>query len=94
MKVLYVFCTFGLFICLLFSFERPAMAYVDPGSGLFMFQSVSSIGVAALFFLRRRIRMMFRRGPVRPLLRAGAERAQVYGAHAATASELNGKKAA
>lgn len=74
-RLLYVFLTLAFFVCLMFSFERPAMAYVDPGSGLFLFQTVSSMGVAALFFLRRRIRALF--GGIRtledPLLRSGAE---------------------
>jgi hypothetical protein len=60
-KVLYGVATLGLFVCLLLSFERPAMAYVDPGSGLFVFQSISSIGVGVLFFMRRRLRALFRR---------------------------------
>lgn len=61
MKLLYAVLTILFFVCLLFSFERPAMAYVDPGSGLFLFQSISSIAVGALFFLRRRIRSLFGR---------------------------------
>ena len=61
LKVLYVLATLSLFVCLFLSFERPAMAYIDPGSGLFVLQSISSIFVGALFFMRRRLRMLFRR---------------------------------
>lgn len=70
MKLLYLCVTFALFSCLFSTFERPALAYVDPGSGLFLFQSLSSIGVGAMFFLRRRIRTLLRRKPgIDPLLR-------------------------
>ncbi len=60
-KALYAVLTVLMCIFLLLSFERPAMAYIDPGSGLFALQSISSIGVGALFFMRRRLRKLFRR---------------------------------
>ncbi len=61
LKALYAVLTAVLCVCLLLSFERPAMAYVDPGSGLFVFQSLSSVGVGVLFFMRRRLRALFGR---------------------------------
>ena len=61
LKALYALVTVAFCVCLLLSFERPAMAYIDPGSGLFVFQSISSIGVGVLFFMRRRLRSLFRR---------------------------------
>lgn len=60
-KALYAVLTVLLCVCLLLSFERPAMAYIDPGSGLFALQSISSIGVGVLFFMRRRLRRLFGR---------------------------------
>jgi hypothetical protein len=40
-------------------FERPAYAYVDPGSGLLAVQAVGSALVATGWYLRRRIYMFF-----------------------------------
>ena len=37
---------------------RPAYAYVDPGSGLFMLQIVSSTFVGITFLIRKRIRQV------------------------------------
>jgi hypothetical protein len=50
-----------LFFILLFSaFERPAYAYVDPGSSLLVYQSLSAMAAATVFYLRRRIQSLFR----------------------------------
>jgi hypothetical protein len=38
---------------------RPAYAYVDPGSGLFAFQIVSTAIAGMVFLLRRRLREFF-----------------------------------
>jgi hypothetical protein len=43
--------------------ERPALAYVDPGSGLLALQTAASVVAGFAFYLRRRIRAFFRRGP-------------------------------
>ncbi|HLY41242.1 MAG TPA: hypothetical protein VKR52_08505 [Terracidiphilus sp.] len=40
---------------------RPAYAYVDPGSGLFLLQVVGSTLVGIPFLIRRRIRQVFER---------------------------------
>ncbi len=40
-------------------FERPAYAYVDPGSGLLAVQAVGSALVATGWYLRRKIYMFF-----------------------------------
>jgi O-antigen/teichoic acid export membrane protein len=42
-------------------FERPAYAYVDPGSGLLAIQAAGSALVAAGWYLRRKIYLLFRR---------------------------------
>lgn len=48
-------------ICVLVATEQRAMAmYVDPGSGLLALQSAASVMAAAAFFLRRKIRSMFK----------------------------------
>jgi len=46
-------------IALSFSFERQAHAYVDPGSGLLMFQGISAVFSGTLFYFRRRIKNLF-----------------------------------
>jgi hypothetical protein len=46
-------------VCLLLATERPAKAYVDPGSGLLALQSAASVVAAAAYFLRRRIVGLF-----------------------------------
>jgi hypothetical protein len=44
-----------------FSLEQQAHAYVDPGSGLVLFQSLSAIFTGALFYFRRRLKSLFTR---------------------------------
>lgn len=48
-------------VCLFISFERPAHAYVDPGSSLLIYQSVTAMVAGAAFYLRNRIKSLFRR---------------------------------
>jgi hypothetical protein len=52
-----------LFIALSFTFERQAHAYVDPGSGLLIFQGISAIFSGTLFYFRRRLKSLFGRAP-------------------------------
>lgn len=59
LKLKYLVVTSALFIALSFAFERPAYGYVDPGSSLLIFQSVSAMVTGALFFFRRRLKMLF-----------------------------------
>ena len=40
---------------------QPAHAYVDPGSGLLMFQSLSAAFAGALFYFRHRLKAVFTR---------------------------------
>jgi len=44
-------------LCLL---ERPAYAYVDPGSGLLAFQSLTAFITGGLFYFRQKIKRLFR----------------------------------
>jgi hypothetical protein len=52
---------------LLIAFERPAQAYVDPGSGFVFLQVAGSMCAGAIYYLRHRVRRLFtslRRTPV------------------------------
>jgi hypothetical protein len=60
-KLKYFAVTLMLLVALSFSFERQAHAYVDPGSGLLIFQGISAVVSGALIYFRRRIRNLFTR---------------------------------
>ena len=62
LKLKYLAVTAALFIALSFSFEKQAYAYVDPGSSLLFFQSASAVVTGALFYFRRRLKMLIGRG--------------------------------
>ena len=52
---------------LLVAFERPAQAYVDPGSGFVFLQVAGSVCAGAIYYLRHRVRRLFtslRKSPV------------------------------
>jgi hypothetical protein len=57
----YFAVTVLLFVALSCMFERQAHAYVDPGSGLLVFQGVSAVVSGALFYFRRRLKSLFSR---------------------------------
>ncbi|WP_158794449.1 hypothetical protein [Granulicella sp. L60] len=61
LKLKYLGSTLLLLIALSFAFERQAHAYVDPGSGLLIFQGVSAAISGALFYFRRSIKNLFTR---------------------------------
>jgi hypothetical protein len=61
LKLRYFAITAALFIALTFCFERPAYAYVDPGSSLLLFQSLSAIVTGTIFYFRRRLKALFTR---------------------------------
>ena len=58
--------TLMLLLALSFAFERQAHAYVDPGSGLLLFQGISAAISGALFYFRRRLKNLFVRNQKRP----------------------------
>jgi hypothetical protein len=60
-KLKYFTVTLMLLVALSFSFERQAHAYVDPGSGLLIFQGISAVVSGALIYFRRRIKGIFTR---------------------------------
>lgn len=59
----YFAITLMLLITLSFAFERQAHAYVDPGSGLLIFQGISAVFSGALFYFRRRLKNLFVKTP-------------------------------
>ena len=58
-KLKYYAITLMLLVALSFAFERQAHAYVDPGSGLLIFQGISAVVSGALIYFRRRIKSLF-----------------------------------
>ena len=52
-----LFCTINaiFLLCLGFCFERRAQAYVDPGSGLLVLQSLGAILSGVVFYFRRKL---------------------------------------
>jgi hypothetical protein len=59
----YFVVTLMLLIALSFAFERQAHAYVDPGSGLLIFQGISAAFSGVLFYFRRRLKNLFVKNP-------------------------------
>lgn len=45
---------------LLVAFERPAQAYVDPGSGFVFLQIAASMCAGAVYYLRHRVKRLLR----------------------------------
>lgn len=70
-KMKYFAVTAALFIALGFALERPAYAYVDPGSSLLVFQSLSALVTGALFYFRRRLKSLFSRSSSTSTQKAG-----------------------
>ena len=55
-----------LIATLMAAFERPARAYVDPGSGFVFLQVAGSMFAGAMFYLRHRVKRLLyslRRSP-------------------------------
>lgn len=62
MRLLRIFPLVLILVGAALLFERPAYAYVDPGSGLLAVQAAGSALVATGWFLRRKIYALFHRG--------------------------------
>lgn len=58
-KAVYYAVQAAWFFALLCSLARPAHAYVDPGSGLLLYQVGGSLFAGLLLLLRRRVRKLF-----------------------------------
>jgi hypothetical protein len=61
LKIAYFAVTCGLLVSLFFCFERPAYAYIDPGSGLFLLQGLGSVTLGVFYFFRRRLKALLDR---------------------------------
>ena len=62
-RLRYLVVTVLLIVALGFTFERKAYAYVDPGSGLLIFQGISAVVSGALLYFRRRLKGLFIKTP-------------------------------
>lgn len=58
-RLKYLVVTLMLMVALGVTFERRAYAYIDPGSGLLIFQSIGAIVSGTLFYFRRRLKAIF-----------------------------------
>ena len=61
MKILRILPLVLIFVGALLLSERPAYGYTDPGTGLLAVQAAGSALVAAGWYLRRRIYLLFHR---------------------------------
>jgi hypothetical protein len=61
-RTLLVLLGVAQFITLAISFQKPAYAYADPGSGLLFLQVAGSMAAGALFIVRSKLRKFFRFG--------------------------------
>ena len=60
-RLRYYVVTLMLFFALLTSSAPAAYAYVDPGSGLLAYQSITAFVTGLLFYFRRRLKLIFLR---------------------------------
>jgi FtsH-binding integral membrane protein len=60
-KSTYLLLTCALLFLLCTSFERQAHAYVDPGSSLLVFQTLSAAVTGVIFYLRKRLKNLLTR---------------------------------
>lgn len=68
-------------LALLFAFEKPAHAYVDPGSGLLAIQIAGSMVAGVAYYLRARIARLFSRSKGAEVAEAPAQDAHPAGKH-------------
>jgi hypothetical protein len=57
----YIAVTAALFFAVSFCLEQRAYAYIDPGTTLLLFQSISAMVTGALFYFRKRLKTRFTR---------------------------------
>lgn len=58
-KLTYLVVTAMLIAALGLTFEPKAYAYVDPGSGLLLFQGITAAVSGTLIYFRRRLKALF-----------------------------------
>lgn len=64
LKLKYFAVTCAMVFTLCIAFERRAYAYVDPGSGLLLLQSLGAMFTAVLFFFRKHLKSLLTRSKV------------------------------
>jgi hypothetical protein len=65
LKILYCAVSTLFFLSLAFTFEPSAHAYVDPGSGLLVLQSLGAIFSGGLFYFRKKLAKLLSRNKPR-----------------------------
>jgi hypothetical protein len=65
LRLKYFAVTCALALTLSVTFEGRAYAYVDPGSGLLLFQSLSAVFTGGLFYFRKRLKSLITRSKVK-----------------------------
>ena len=55
LRMLYMALNLALFVALACAFEKPAYAYVDPGSSMLLLQGFGAFVTGVLFYCRQRI---------------------------------------
>ena len=61
LRFTYLLVTCGLIACVWVATEGHAYAYVDPGTGLYLLQGMSSVFAGVLFYFRKRLKGILRR---------------------------------
>ena len=61
LRLVRFFVTCALLVAIGLSVEHRAYAYVDPGSGLFVVQSIGTALAGVLYYFRRRLGTLIRR---------------------------------
>ena len=61
LKPTYVVLTCALLFMVCLTVERRAYAYVDPGSSLLLYQTISAVVTAGLFYVRKRLKSLLTR---------------------------------
>lgn len=72
-KLTYLVVTALLFVALAGTFEPKAYAYIDPGSGLLLFQGISAAITGTLIYFRRKLKAIFIRSPKDEAPTAGSQ---------------------
>jgi hypothetical protein len=61
LRLKYIAVTAALFFAISFCLEQRAYAYVDPGTSLLLFQSISAMVTGALFYFRKGLKALLTR---------------------------------
>lgn len=74
LRLAYIFISVTMLCCLAVSLEKRALAYIDPGSGLFIIQSVGGFFAGVLYVIRKRIKaLIFHSAPMETAVTDPAE---------------------